>query len=152
MKKLLYIFLSLAVLSGCKSAKTPTQGLRGQVFWVEGNLMPLISEDGQALPEDIPKKSVKRLIKIHELTHINEARLGDFLFGDIETPEVALIETDDEGRFAIELPVGTYSVFTVEENGYFANIFDLDSYINPVEVNRNQWTTIEIIINYEAAY
>ncbi|MFC4874951.1 carboxypeptidase regulatory-like domain-containing protein [Negadavirga shengliensis] len=152
MKKLLYFLLGFALLAGCRSAKISTQGLKGQVFWVEGNQMPLISENGQALPENASKKPVKRTIKIHELTHINEARLGDYLLGDIETPQVALVETDEEGRFSVELPEGMYSVFTIEEQGYFANIFDLDSYINPVEVKKKRWTSVEIIINYEAAY
>ena len=98
------------------------------------------------------KKEVDRTLRIHELTHINQARLGDYLFGDIETPLVAEVETDDEGRFSVELPIGKYSIFTVEESGYFANVFDLDSYINPVEVKEGEWTQADILVTYEAAY
>lgn len=113
--------------------------------------MPQISENGHTGNKP-PKEGVKRVIKIHELTHINEARLGDYLFGEIETPLVSTIETDDKGNFEIELPTGKYSLFTVEEKGYFANVFDLDSYIFPVEVEENSWTQVEILIDYEAAY
>ena len=113
--------------------------------------MPQMAEEGKKV--DRPgKKGVARTIRIHELTHINQARLGDYLFGDIETPLVAEVETDGEGRFSIELPIGKYSLFTVEESGYFANIFDLDSYINPVEVKKGEWTEANILVNYEAAY
>src|SRR5690554_222685 len=146
------IFLFLTILAfSCKSTKIDTQGLRGQVFWLEGNQMPQMAEEGKKV--DRPgKKGVARTIRIHELTHINQARLGDYLFGDIETPLVAEVETDEQGRFSVELPVGKYSVFTVEESGYFANIFDLDSYINPIEVEKGEWTQADILVNYEAAY
>ena len=149
-ERLYLLILFLVSISACKSGKTTTQGIKGQVYWVEGNRMPLASEDGKT--SDPPKQGVKRVIKIHELTHINEARLGDYLFGEIETPLVTEIETDDSGQFEIELPKGKYSLFTVEENGYFANVFDLDSYINPVVVEEKSWTQVEIIIDYEAAY
>ena len=113
--------------------------------------MPQIVEEGQvsSRPE---KKGVKRTLRIHELTHINQARLGDALFGDIETPLVAEVETDESGNFSVELPIGRYSIFTIEENGYFANIVDLDSYINPFEVKEGEWTQANILINYKAAY
>lgn len=44
--------------------------------------------------------------------------------------------------------MGRYSLFTVEENGYFANIDDLDSFIQPVKVNSGEWEEHDIIINY----
>ena len=146
------VFLLLMILAfSCKSTKVDTQGLRGQVYWLEGNQMPQMVEEGKKM--DRPgKKEVARTLRIHELTHINQARLGDYLFGDIETPLVAEVETDDEGRFSVELPIGKYSIFTVEESGYFANVFDLDSYINPVEVKEGEWTQADILVNYEAAY
>jgi len=146
------VFLLLTILTfSCKSVKTDTQGIMGQVYWLEGNQMPQMVEEGKEVqrPE---KKGAARTIRIHQLTHINQARLGDYLFGDIETPLVAEVETDDQGRFSVELPVGKYSVFTVEESGYFANIFDLDSYINPIEVEKGEWTQADILVNYEAAY
>lgn len=146
------VFLLLTILTfSCKSAKIDTQGLRGQVYWLEGNQMPQMVDEGKEV-ERSEKKGVARTLRIHELTHINQARLGDYLFGDIETPLVAEVETDDHGRFSVELPVGKYSVFTVEESGYFANIFDLDSYINPIEVEKGEWTHADILVNYEAAY
>ena len=146
------IFLLLGIVAfSCKSAKIDTQGVRGQVFWLEGNQMPQMVEEGKKM--DRPgKKEVARTLRIHELTHINQARLGDYLFGDIETPLVVEVETDEEGRFSVELPIGKYSIFTVEESGYFANIFDLDSYINPFEVKEGEWTQADILINYQAAY
>lgn len=113
--------------------------------------MPQIAQEGGIVARPA-KKGVKRTLKIHELTHINQARLGDALFGDIETPLVIEIETDDSGNFSVELPAGRYSIFTVEEDGHFANILDLDSYINPFEVKEGEWTQADVLINYKAAY
>ena len=150
-KSILFIVVfGLAVFS-CKTAKQNGQGIQGQVFWLEGNQMPQMAKEGEIV-ERPAKKGVKRTIKIHELTHINQARLGDALFGDIETPLVKEIETDESGNFSVELPSGKYSIFTVEENGHFANILDLDSYINPFEVKEGEWTQADILINYQAAY
>src|SRR5690554_7533955 len=150
-KTITFFSLLLALAFGCKTAKKEGQGIQGQVFWLEGNQMPQMLDEGET-PDRPAKKGVKRTIKIHELTHINQARLGDALFGDIETPLVKEIETDDSGNFSVELPAGMYSLFTVEETGHFANILDLDSYINPFEVKEGEWTQADILINYQAAY
>ena len=150
-KTLALFALVIALGFACKTAKKDGQGIQGQVFWLEGNQMPQMMEDGQ-IPPQPAKRGVKRTVKIHELTHINQARLGDALFGDIETPLVWEIETDESGNFSVELPAGRYSLFTVEENGHFANILDLDSYINPFEVKEGEWTQADILINYQAVY
>jgi hypothetical protein len=150
-KSLTFFIILLAFVFSCKTAKKDGQGIQGQVFWLEGNQMPQMAKEGEMI-ERPAKKGVKRTLKIHELTHINQARLGDALFGDIETPLVIEIETDESGNFSVELPAGKYSIFTVEEAGHFANILDLDSYINPFEVKEGEWTQADILINYQAAY
>src|SRR5690606_6174788 len=150
-KSIAFFTILLAMAFACKTAKKDGQGIQGQVFWLEGNQMPQVVQEGE-ITDRPAKKGVKRTIKIHELTHINQARLGDALFGDIETRLVKEIETDDSGNFSVELPTGKYSIFTVEEEGHFANILDLDSYINPFEVKEGEWTQADILINYQAAY
>lgn len=150
-KSITFFIILLAVVFSCRTAKKDGQGIQGQVFWLEGNQMPQMAKEGEMI-ERPAKKGVKRTLKIHELTHINQARLGDALFGDIETPLVIEIETDESGNFSVELPAGKYSIFTVEEAGHFANILDLDSYINPFEVKEGEWTQADILINYQAAY
>lgn len=127
-------------------------GIEGQVFWVEGNQMPQLSENKKQEAAEQAGKPTKRTLRIHELTHINQANLGDYLFGDIETPLVKEVETNEEGYFKVELPPGRYSIFTVEEKGYFANVFDLDSYIHPVTIEKSGWNRIKILIDYQATY
>ena len=114
--------------------------------------MPQASQETATSFSPAGKKPVIRTINIHQLTHINEANLGDYLFGNIETPLVVSVETNNEGEFSVMLPPGKYSLFTVEEKGYFASIFDLDSYIHPVKVEKNEWSQVEIIIDYKASY
>jgi len=150
-KAIVVFTILVTVAISCKTAKKDGQGIQGQVFWLEGNQMPQVANEGEIV-ERPAKRGVKRTIKIHELTHINQARLGDALFGDIETPLVKEIETDESGNFSVELPAGKYSIFTVEEEGHFANILDLDSYINPFEVKEGEWTQADILINYQASY
>lgn len=149
MKRIFTVLILLILLGSCKSSQMSGQGIQGQVFWVAGNQMPQANDRGINPEEKVP---VQRTLRIHELTHINQARLGDALFGDIETPLIEEVKTDEEGRFFVKLPAGRYTVFTVEKSGYFANVFDLDSYINPYEVKEGEWTKAEILINYEGAY
>ncbi|MDO6439475.1 carboxypeptidase regulatory-like domain-containing protein [Cyclobacterium sp. 1_MG-2023] len=151
--KLTYLcFLGLVVFASCKPQKMKNQGIHGNVYWIEGNQMPQASQDEASSLSPAAQNPVKRTIHIHQLTHINQASLGDYLFGSIETPLVASIETNDEGEFSVELPPGKYSIFTVEENGYFASIFDLDSYIHPVHVEKGEWSKVAITINYKATF
>jgi len=149
MKRIFTVLILLILLGSCKSSQMSGQGIQGQVLWVAGNQMPQANDRGVNPEEKVP---VQRTLRIHELTHINQARLGDALFGDIETPLIEEVKTDEEGRFSVKLPAGRYTVFTVEKSGYFANVFDLDSYINPYEVKEGEWTKAEILINYEGAY
>ncbi|GAB3645440.1 hypothetical protein GCM10028791_03550 [Echinicola sediminis] len=129
-----------------------TQGIVGQAYWIEGNLMPKVTDSGAEIPKKPEREKVKRTIRVYKRTHINQATMGGTLFTKIETPMVAEFETDDDGSFIIGLPPGQYSLFTVEDEGYFASVYDLDSYIHPIEVKDGEWTSAEIVINYKAAY
>lgn len=146
------IILGLGLATGCKTPKEATQGIQGQLFWVEGNLMPQASGDGSGRTEKTGRKGVQRTIKIHSLTHIDQLSIGDYLIGTIRTPEIASLETEPDGTYRIELPIGKYSLFTVEQDGFFANIFDSENHINPVEVKAGEWSQFDIIINYKAVY
>ncbi|GGF21581.1 carboxypeptidase regulatory-like domain-containing protein [Echinicola rosea] len=149
---LIAVAIFTVLLCGCKAQRVDTQGIVGQVYWIDGNQMPTITDGSNETPAKPERKKVKRTIRIYERTHINQATMGDYLFKDIETPMIAEIETEEDGSFAIGLAPGAYSIFTVEENGYFANVYDLDSYIQPVEVKADEWNNIQILINYQAAY
>lgn len=145
--KLLMLFsaLFLATLNRCEEVE---QGLAGQVLWLEGNLMPTIGEESS----DRKGEPVQREIHIYELTSMDEATAEGTFFSNIQTDLVKKVETNEEGEFITELPVGRYSVFVKEEQGLFANTFNGQGHINPVEVNEGEITTITLKVNYKAAY
>ncbi len=122
------------------------QGLQGQVFWVSGNQMPG--------PDAVlsPNQGAVREVLIYELTNLTDAtQVGPF-FRDIKTRLVAAITSKPDGTFKIKLPVGSYSVFTREKTGYYANLFDGKGYINPVTIKEGQYAWKTITIDYDAAY
>lgn len=147
------LFLIVAVVfCACRPTKPESQGIRGQVYWVEGNLMPQVGEDGSVSQERDQKSKVARRLVIHALTTLDQLHVGDYLIGSIGTELITEVKTEADGSFEIELPIGRYSVFTVEEEGFFANVFDRDNHVNPVEVKKGEWSFLEIIINYRAVY
>lgn len=136
---ILLVFLSFA-------AAGQKQGLQGQVFWVSGNQMPG--------PDAVlsPNQGAVREVLIYELTNLTDAtQVGPF-FRDIKTRLVATITSKPDGTFKIKLPVGSYSVFTREKTGYYANLFDGKGYINPVTIKEGQYAWKTITIDYDAAY
>lgn len=136
---ILFLLTSLA-------AAGQKQGLQGQVFWVSGNQMPG--------PDAVlsPNQGAVRDVLIYELTNLSDAtQVGPF-FRDIKTRLVATITSKPDGTFKVKLPVGSYSVFTREKSGYYANLFDGKGYINPVIIKEGQYAWKTITIDYDAAY
>ena len=99
-----------------------------------------------------PNQGAVRDVLIYELTNVTDAtQVGPF-FRDIKTKLVATTQSNADGTFKIKLPVGSYSVFTKEKNGLYANLFDGKGYINAVIIKEGQWAWRTITIDYEAAY
>lgn len=135
----LFLVASLTVLA-------QKQGLQGQVFWVSGNQMPG--------PEVVlsPNQGAVREVLIFELTTVADAtQVGPF-FRDIKTRLVLMVQSRPDGTFKAKLPPGSYSVFTKEKNGLYANLFDDKGNINPVVVKNGQYAWKTITIDYDAAY
>jgi hypothetical protein len=151
MKKLIFIIL-FVVAFACKTSKETSQGIKGRVYWVEGNQMPRIMDDGSGKTAPESKVGVQRTILIHELTHADQVEVGDFLIGEIHSVLVQKISTDENGDYAVRLPPGKYSLFTVESDGHFANTFDAENNLNPVEVKAGEWEVFDIVVDYMAAY
>lgn len=123
------------------------QGIAGKVLWQSGNQMPS--------PDAPPSKGrgVQRTVYIYERTNGNQATTTDGVFHtNLQTALVTQVETDANGNFAVSLKPGIYSLFTEEEKGLYANLFDGENYIYPVAVEEGQVTTVEFLINYDASY
>lgn len=138
--------LVILILLTSLAANGQKQGLQGQVFWVSGNQMPG--------PDAVlsPNQGAVREVLIYEITNITDAtQVGPF-FRDIKTRLVATVTSKADGTFKVKLPAGSYSVFTREKNGYYANLFDGKGYINPVTIKEGQYAWKTITIDYDAAY
>ncbi|PRY10936.1 hypothetical protein CLV24_11263 [Pontibacter ummariensis] len=124
-----------------------TQGISGKVLWQAGNQMPS--------PDAPPSKGrgVQRTLYVYELTNGAQARTIDGVFHtNIQTNLVTQVVTDANGNFAVSLKPGKYSLFSKEEKGLYANLFDGENNIFPVEVKEGQVTDVEFLINYQASY
>ncbi|MBC5774385.1 carboxypeptidase regulatory-like domain-containing protein [Pontibacter sp. KCTC 32443] len=124
------------------------QGITSRVLWESGNQMP--SPDA---PPTESKRGVQRTVYVYELTNANQVTTQNGVFHtNIQTNLVAQVVTDANGFFSVSLKPGKYSLFTKEEKGLYANLFDGENNIFPVEVKEGQVTTIEFLINYQASY
>lgn len=126
------------------------QGISGQVLWLEGNFMPTI--DAGSNRKRNQGEPVAREIHIHELTNVGDVVQDGLFYSQINSKLIETVQSDEEGHFQVQLSPGRYSLFVKEEKGFFANIFDIDNNINPVEVKEDEITEITVKINYKAAY
>ena len=126
-----------------------SQGVKGRIEFYEGNFMPSSSD----IPLNGEVSYVKRKIFIFEKTHMNDviAEEGGF-YTAIKSNLVDTTESDNKGYFAIQLPIGEYSIFVWEKDKYYANRSDGLGYIFPVNVEKEKITEITFIIDYLAVY
>lgn len=153
MNKLFFIaiiFVGILIVS-CQPLKPEGQGITGTVTWLEGNQMPMMSENGKADEKSKPTP-IKRLIKVYPLIQFSDLKMEEGLFTAVAAESIAEVETNDTGVYSIQLSPGRYSVFIVEEAGLFANIFDGEGHVNPVTVKENEWNLLDVVVNYKAAF
>lgn len=136
----------LVVIFFCNTALAQRQGIKGQLYWVNGNQMPG--------PEKthIPRHGVAREIYVYELTSLPYVEMKDGFYKKVHTRFVKSGFSKPDGSFKIKLPPGRYSVFVKENKGLFANIFDSENNISPVTVESRKYSWITITIDYQAVY
>ena len=124
------------------------QGILIKVIWKEGNFMP--SPDGNKAPTGQP---VVREIYVHALTTQSATTQTEIPFYErINTKLQAKATSNAQGCVVFALPEGTYSIFSKEPKGFWANMFDGQGHIFPVEVKKDALTEVQFVIDYEAAY
>lgn len=152
MKQILFfLFLCCAGFSGCSSTKKLdpsmiTQGITGTVTESTGNQMPMKG----APPAGV--KGILSTVYVFEPTHLRQVKqVGTSpLYTKISTKQVASAQTDAEGRFTIDLPPGSYSVFVKQGDYFFANTFDTENNISVFKVEEGKLTTVNIAVNHKA--
>jgi hypothetical protein len=148
------LFYLLLLVAGCCTTKSQTtlnnmqQGIKGQVLELTGNQMP-----GPGKQVD-PGRPLKTTIYIYEATTLSqvERQNEEPLYSAIRSKFVKSFESDKDGFFVTDLAPGKYSIFTKVDGKFFANTFDGQGIIAPVEVEENKITGVNIIINAKAAY
>lgn len=94
MKRAIPFLLALALLASCGSGRAADSGIRGRAL--AGPQCP-VEVAGSPCP-DLPYR-------------------GTVVAVDVETGDDVQVETDEEGRFEIALPPGTYEVTIVPGSG-----------------------------------
>ena len=155
MKLLLPIFVCLLLFSGSSFAQTPDdaikQGILGTVVLREGNLMPAPTHPGK--PKANPKtKTANRELHIYELTNLSQVKTNGAFYTQVQTKAVAKVIVGADGIFQVFLKPGRYTVFSQEPQGLYANQFDGNGNIFPVEVVADRLTLVEFVIDYNASY
>ncbi len=155
MNKLVLILIAAAftlILSNCAPYQPEGQGVVGKVTWLEGNQMPTIVEEGKKNKRTTVGEPVKRTVRVYPLITISDVTLEDGLFKSVAAKPITEVETDENGQYSVNLNPGRYSILTVEEGGLFASVFDGDGNIQPVTVKEKEWTLLDIVVNYKAAF
>lgn len=120
----------------------------GNVYLLKGNQMPDLD---RPLSKGTP---VIREILIYTLTKMADTEGdGATFFSKINTKLVKKISSDKKGRFCVNLPAGKYSIFVSDPGfGLFANNFDGEMNIAPIEIVKGKNKDIVIQINHSAAF
>lgn len=141
MKRLLFYLLFTTLYH---TSMAQRQGVKGQLFWVNGNL---ISESKK---KHIPQQGVTREIFVYDLATPSDVELDDGYFSKVHTKLVARGFCRSDGSFKIKLEPGRYSIFVKEDQGLYANIFDNENHISPITVEPKKYSWITISINYKS--
>ncbi len=126
----------------------PQQGIEGYVYKISGNQMP----SPGAKPR--PPKGIKTVLYIYQLTNLNQVQrqAQSAFYNSINTKFISKVETDSNGYFKINLAPDRYSLFAKKNELFFANWFDKDNNIAPVEVTPGKFSKVEFRIDYDAVY
>ncbi|MCC5928151.1 MAG: carboxypeptidase regulatory-like domain-containing protein [Cyclobacteriaceae bacterium] len=122
------------------------QGISGSIYWFQGNMMP-----GPDRPA-VRGQGVVREIYILPLVKSQDLTGQGPLYAEIPFEPVAVVRSDESGKFFAILEPGIYSVFTREADGWYANLTDGQMRVHPVEVVQGTFTNVKIEINYMAFY
>ena len=152
MKNNVFRALLFASLLGCLAAFRPItnkkQGIEGYLYKVSGNQMP--SPD----KKPAPPLGIKGTLYVYELTNVSQAvkKPGSSFYSSVSTKLIKKVQTNNKGYFNIQLAAGRYSVFIKKDSVLYANRFDTQNNITPVEVKAGKMTKVEMRMDYNAVY
>jgi hypothetical protein len=166
------IFLVFLILGICLnfenigySQKAPQKKIIKKKKIVKKNLVPypkicgsVIKLFGNNMPDpDQPGKKgapFKGEILIYKLTKQADTEGdGTTFYTKINSKLVKKVVSDKNGKFCSDLPIGKYSIF-INDPGYglFANTFDGEMNICPIEVKKGKNPEIQLQITHSATF
>ncbi len=169
-KNLIFSICSIMILSGCNTSDTDSnnddkkkvpdnfervtisQGVWGNVRFWQGDHMPGTVGEGSSSGTITP---VYRVIRVYKGTSINDndsINASSSFYEHINSELVAVVYSDTTGFYQTELPTGVYSIFTEEDQGLYANGFNSELVINPVTIDENSISQLDLDITYNAAF
>lgn len=133
-------------------AITITTGVWGNVWYWEGDFMPIVIDTLSTTPASRGKITpVVREIQIHRVTTVTDMNSYGPLFSSIPTELVATTISDENGFYQIDLPPGIYSAFIKEGTNYYANGFSSQG-IRAFEVQSGTVTEMRLDITLAATF
>ena len=142
---LLACLLPFMGLLGCAR---DTVRVTGEVVRVRGDQMP--SPD---LPPSNPPGFETTLYFFEPFRAADAERVdGNGTYRDIRSPLKGSAKSDSNGRFALRLPAGRYSLLIGRDSLYYTNIQDGEGYLNPVEVGKRGENRIRLKADWDAVY
>lgn len=142
------ILILSIIISGCVAQRHTNidQGVKGFVLEVKGNQMPGKNKSVS------PGEPVSCMVYAFPLQKLNEVTVTDNVFYEFMASPVDSSQSKKDGSYALRLPAGDYSIVIKEKGQYYANSFDGDGNINPVQISQNEIVELNILINYMAEY
>ncbi|VAX21623.1 hypothetical protein MNBD_IGNAVI01-1005 [hydrothermal vent metagenome] len=156
-------FMSMFMLTACEDSPTSsklqyppdneykvtiTQGVWGNVWFWEGNFMPIIDPNRARI---IP---VIRKIYVYEATNdsmVERSGIGPF-FRKINSKLITTLYSEIDGFYQVSLPPGKYSFFVKEDSLFYANSWDGEGDILSAAVTENNIVKNQIDITYKATF
>ena len=127
---------------------TVSQGICGTVIVKRGNQMPS--------PDAAPPKGrpTEREVLIFPLMTIGQVEMDQdgFISDTKGIKPIKSVRSDKDGKFCVDLPTGQYSVVVQESKGLYANMFDSQNHIFPVNVQQNRRSDVTVEISHQAAF
>ncbi len=135
---------------------TVDQGVTGTIIIQEGNCMPHVSEEPEPNPDCIIY-TAKRTVYIYEYTTADQVVIDPeldlpYFFSHVETELVETVSSDADGFFEVALPPGTYSLFILEKDALYANLWDSQGGIQPVTVVPDEMASVVLKISHSAYF
>ncbi|MDA3861452.1 MAG: hypothetical protein PF445_09520 [Melioribacteraceae bacterium] len=128
---------------------TITQGAWGTVRFLEGDFMPYYdTETGGTI------SPVVRDIYIHEATTgdmVVREGYGGF-YKTINSQLIAVVQSNENGFFQIQLDPGKYSFFILEDSLFYGSRSDGEGFIMAEDVLKDSTVQVSLDITYMAVY